>query len=153
MTEKESLLMLVVVLLIVSVMSIGLLLIKTKQALLARLSKSGRMQLLGAKTARTFGRYGSLASSDSEALQKVKKSKMHRGAIKDLLYGGLVELMRNRQYYYRSSAGVGYSHWTEEGKEALEEYMNMICDKVLQTESAEDDARAKELVLRELKGK
>jgi len=29
----------------------------------------------------------------------------------------------------------------------------MICDKVLQTESAEDDARAKELVLRELKGK
>jgi len=85
-------------------------------------------------------------------LQKVKKSKMDRQAVKDLMYGGIAELMRNRQYFYYSSVSSHYSHWTEEGHKALAEYMNVISHKMLETEEAELDKRAKDIVLNTLKG-
>jgi hypothetical protein len=81
----------------------------------------------------------------------VKKSKMDRPAIKDLVYGGMMELMRNRQYYYHSGINSTYSHWTDEGKEALAEFMTLVAAKMFESEEAELDARAKELVVRELK--
>jgi len=81
----------------------------------------------------------------------VKKSKMDRPAIKDLLYGGMIELMRNRQYYYNSGVNSTYNNWTEEGKAALADYMNLVAGKMWEAEQAELDARAKELVLKELR--
>ena len=41
---------------------------------------------------------------------------MQKGAIKDLVYGGLEEIKNNRNYYYHSSVGFGYSHLTDEAK-------------------------------------
>jgi len=77
---------------------------------------------------------------------------MDRQAIKDLMYGGVAELMRNRNYFYHSSVGAHYSHWTEEGHRALAEYMTVVGYKMLEAEEKDLDKRAKELVIKGLKG-
>lgn len=77
---------------------------------------------------------------------------MDRQAVKELMYGGIMELMRNRHYFYHSTVGAEYSHWTEEGQKALTEYMHLIGYKMLQAEEAELDKRAKDMVLKNLKG-
>jgi hypothetical protein len=115
--------------------------------------KSVQMQQLGAKIVRTHGRYVSLDFSDSAALQKVKKSNMQRSAIKDVIYGGVMEIMRNRQYYYHSSVGSAYSHFTEEGREVLMEFLNTMGGKMMEAEHEELNERAKQQVIAELKKK
>jgi hypothetical protein len=77
---------------------------------------------------------------------------MEQDAVKSLMYGGLQELMRNRRYYYHSTVGVSYSHWTEEGKTALIDYMNIIGFKMLEAEEIALNKRAKDLILKGLKG-
>ena len=109
------------------------------------------MQRLGTKIARTCGVYASRDSSDSAALKKVKKSKMQKGAIKDLVYGGLEEIMNNRNYFYHSSVGRDYSHLTEAGKQAVVEFVDLMAWKMKQAEDEDLDRRAKEQVLKELK--
>jgi hypothetical protein len=120
---------------------------------LVRWWKSVRMQRLGAKIVKTRIHSAFHVSSDSAALAKVKKSKMDRIAIKDLLYGGMMEMMRNRQYYYNSGVNSSYNSWTEEGQAALAEYMTLVAGKMWEAEQVELNARAKELVLTELKTK
>ena len=78
---------------------------------------------------------------------------MHKSAIKDLCYGGLVELINNGRYYYHSSVGAGYSHLTEDGKEAILEFMNMVAFKIKEAEDRDLDNRAKRQVLEQLKKK
>ena len=78
---------------------------------------------------------------------------MQKGAIKDLVYGGLEEILNNRNYYYSSSVGFGYSHFTEEGKLALTEFMDLMAYKIKEAENADLDRRAKEQVLEQLKKK
>lgn len=77
---------------------------------------------------------------------------MDKQAVKDLVFGGLHELMKDRKYYYHSSVGQSYSYWTEEGKEALHEYMNIMGWKLKEAEEAELNRRAKDLVVKGLKG-
>lgn len=77
---------------------------------------------------------------------------MDRSAIKEFMYGGILELMRNRHYFYNSTVGAEYSHWTEEGQKALADYMHIIGYKMLQAEEEELDKRAKAMVLKTLKG-
>ena len=76
---------------------------------------------------------------------------MQRPAIKDVVYGGMMEIMRNRQYYYHSSVGSTYSHFTDEGREVMIEFLNVIGGKMMEAEHDELDQRAKELVINELK--
>lgn len=76
---------------------------------------------------------------------------MEKGAVKDLLYGGLTELMNDKRYYYSSSIGSEYNHFTDEGKEALIEFMNTMGATMRRSETAELDKRAKDLVLKGLK--
>jgi hypothetical protein len=77
---------------------------------------------------------------------------MDKQAVKELMYGGVAELMRNRHYFYHSTIGTSYSHWTEEGHKALAEYMIIIGQKMLESEEAELNQRAKDLVMKGLKG-
>lgn len=77
---------------------------------------------------------------------------MDKDAVKDLMFGGIYELMRNRKYYYHSDVGQAYSYWTDEGKEALNEYMNVMGWKLKEAETAELNKRAKDLVIKGLKG-
>ena len=76
---------------------------------------------------------------------------MNKDAIKDMMFGGVTELVRNRRFYYYSSVGPQYSHWTEEGKQALVEYMEVMSYKMRQAEEAELEERAKQQTLNALK--
>lgn len=76
---------------------------------------------------------------------------MDKQALKDLTFGGITELMKNRQFYYFSAVGSQYSHWTEEGKSALHAYMELMAYKYHEAETAELDRRAKEMVIGALK--
>jgi hypothetical protein len=78
---------------------------------------------------------------------------MDSNAIKELLYGGVKELMNNREYYYHSSVSSDYSHWTTNGEKAIINYMSLIGCKILEIQAQELDKRAKELVIDGLKGK
>ncbi len=78
---------------------------------------------------------------------------MEKGAIKDLVYGGLEELITNNKYYYRSSVGRDYSHLTDQGKEAVAEFMDIMAWKIHEANNADLERRAKEQVMNALKGK
>lgn len=72
---------------------------------------------------------------------------MERESIKDLLYGGLCELMQNRRYFYHSSVTADYSHWTDEGEKAMVQYVTMMAARMLEADQEQLDQRAKELVM------
>jgi len=76
---------------------------------------------------------------------------MEKQAVKDLMYGSLTELMQNRRYYYHSSVGAEYCHWTEEGQLVLKQFMSEITKLIYAADQIDLDIRAKELVLKELK--
>lgn len=75
---------------------------------------------------------------------------MEKAAIKDLMYGGISELINNRRYYYKSSIS-GYDHWTDEGKDALNKFIKDITMYMREAEDADLDRRAKDIMLAELK--
>ena len=77
---------------------------------------------------------------------------MEKAALKDIMFGGVLELSRNSRYYYRSAVGESYSHWTEDGKEALQSLMDNLAWKLLEAEEVELNKRSKDLVLKGLKG-
>lgn len=71
--------------------------------------------------------------------------------MKDVLYGGITALMDRREHFYKSSVGPEYGHWTENGKEALHAFLEVMSVQIHTTEENELDRRAKDLVLKELK--
>jgi len=77
---------------------------------------------------------------------------MDKATIKELVYGGVAELMRNRRFYYHSPVGDSYSFWTPEGTQALLDFVMLMSKKMIEAEETELDSRAKEMVLKELKG-
>lgn len=78
---------------------------------------------------------------------------MEKRAIKDLVYGGMMEIINNRDYYYHSSVGAGYSHLTDSGEKAMTEFLNMVAFKMKEAEEADLNKRSKEMVMNALKGK
>lgn len=76
---------------------------------------------------------------------------MDKTAIKHMMYGGIKELMNDRRYYYNSGMGKNYSHFTDEGKQALQEFVSDIAVYITEAENSELDQRAKDMVLKELK--
>lgn len=77
---------------------------------------------------------------------------LEKNAVKELLYGGLMEMLKNRDYYYNSNIGSNYNHFTENGKEAIEAYLKVMADLMLKAEEESLNKRAKELVVKGLKG-
>ena len=77
---------------------------------------------------------------------------MKTSAIKDLMYGGILELMHNPEYYYNSGVGSRYSHFTDSGKEATCAFLLVMSEYMLIAEEDLLDKRAKELVIKGLKG-
>jgi len=67
--------------------------------------------------------------------------------IKNVMYGSIRELMRNRKYYYS-----GYhSHFTEEGKAVINDMLDMYGEKIQSAVKTEDEQRAKDMVFNSLK--
>ena len=77
---------------------------------------------------------------------------MDKQAIKHLLYGGIKELMNDRTYYYDSSVDKKYSHFTKSGEAAVQQFVTEIATFITAAEAVELDHRAKDMVLKELKG-
>ena len=77
---------------------------------------------------------------------------MDKQAIKEMMFGGLTELMKNRKYYHFSAIGSTYCFFTDEGEKALIEYMNLLGAKLCEAEEADLNKRAKDLVVKGLKG-
>lgn len=76
---------------------------------------------------------------------------MQKEAVKDLLYGGLLELLRNDKFYYCSSVGSNYNHFTEDGKLCVNAYLMQMAALILVAEEELTDKRAKAMVLSGLK--
>jgi hypothetical protein len=76
---------------------------------------------------------------------------MERAALKELMYGAIEEMMKNSKYYYHSSIGASYGHWTDIGKENLQEFLEIISHEVAKARAAEDEKRSRDLVMKELK--
>ena len=77
---------------------------------------------------------------------------MEKDAVKAIMYGGINELMNNRDYYHRSSVGSKYSTWTEKGMSVLMEYTLEMTQRIQDAEDKALDRRAKDLVIKGLKG-
>ena len=77
---------------------------------------------------------------------------LEKSALKDLLYGGISEILSNRHYYYHSSIGAEYSHFTDAGKAAMADYLNIMGAAMIKAEEASLNKRAKDLVINGLKG-
>lgn len=75
---------------------------------------------------------------------------MQKPALKDILYGGLQELMKNDDYFYRSSLGTKFNKWEPEGVKAVMELVNLVSGLMHDIEQEDLDQRAKEITLREL---
>jgi hypothetical protein len=77
---------------------------------------------------------------------------MDKAALKDLIYGGVNELIHNGKYYYHSSVGPEYCRFTDAGKVALDEFMTQMAITMYKVDAAELDKRAKDMVINGLKG-
>jgi len=76
---------------------------------------------------------------------------MDKRAVKEVMYGGIQEMCRNRQLYYKGISPE-YSHWTEEGKKALQSFMDMMSYQVIKAEEEDLKDRSKEMIIKGLKG-
>jgi len=93
----------------------------------------------------------SLGLGDLHRAKRSKGFKMEKQAIKQLMYGGIKELMADRRYYYNSGMGKNYSYFTDEGKVAVYEFVTEIASYITEAENKELDQRAKDMVMKELK--
>ena len=54
-----------------------------------------------------------------EALRMARKFDIKRSMHKDMVYGSLMELVKNKQVWHESTVSPEYSHLTEAGKDAI----------------------------------
>jgi len=90
--------------------------------------------------------------TDLERAKNYKGFVMDKQAIKELMYGGIKELMNNRHYFYRSSVNKDYSSFTTEGREVVQNFILDMARYIYEAEDRELDRRAKDMVMKELKG-
>lgn len=86
---------------------------------------------------------------------KVRFTTMRKTAVKDQLYGSIIEMMNNREYFYKSNIGKTheYSHWTDDGRAALMEFLEHHTKQMLLAEEKIIKERAKEMTFEALKAK
>jgi len=77
---------------------------------------------------------------------------MNKLAVKDSLYGAIAEMMNDPMFYYKSSAGAQFSHWTDIGKVELAQLMNIMSPVIDQVERDHQAFLAKTFVFATLKG-
>lgn len=95
------------------------------------------------KTGRVLERVGS-----HDGIPKM----LEKAAIKDLLYGGVMEILNNSDFYYNSRIDSGYNRFTDRGRAAMEEYLKTVAALMLKAEEESLNKRAKEMVINSLKG-
>ena len=71
--------------------------------------------------------------------------------IEKMLLGTIKEIVHDRDYFYYSTVGPEYCHLTDEGKEEVIKWVELMAPGMYKLEQEELDARAKKLVWDELK--
>ena len=72
---------------------------------------------------------------------------------KDVVYGSLLELSKNKLVWYESSIDSKYSHLTDEGKEAIIQVIENMFREMQDIEQQVINETAKQQTLDALKGK
>ena len=72
---------------------------------------------------------------------------------KDVVYGSLLELSKNKLVWYESSIDSKYSHLTDEGKEAIIQIIENMFREMQDIEQQVIKETAKQQTLDALKGK
>lgn len=72
---------------------------------------------------------------------------------KDVVYGSLLELSKNKLVWYESSIDSKYSHLTEEGKDAIIDVIENIFRELQTIEKETIKETAKQQTMNALKGK
>ena len=72
---------------------------------------------------------------------------------KDVVYGSLLELSKNKLVWYESSIDSKYSHLTDEGKEAIIDIIENMFREMQDIEQQVIKETAKQQTLDALKGK
>ncbi len=67
------------------------------------------------------------------------------------VYAGIYEILKDHRLYYHSKVGADYCHLTEEGEQAVLKWVSMMAPEMIKLEAQILDARAKQLVIDELK--
>ena len=69
------------------------------------------------------------------------------------IYAGIMAVLNDRNAYYQSGVGSNgaYNHLTDSGKEAILTYIEQFAPLMVKKQQLELDARAKQLVINELK--
>ena len=69
---------------------------------------------------------------------------MSQKLLKNQIYSGLLEILKDDKLYYKSIVGNNYCKFTEDGKDALIEYMTMMAPYILEKEKQEMEKFVKE---------
>jgi hypothetical protein len=91
--------------------------------------------------------------SISEALKMAKNFNIRRSMNKDLVYGGLLELSKNKLVWHESTVSPEYSHLTEDGKDAIIHIVENMFRGLQTIHNQEVKEEAKKQTLDTLKGK
>jgi hypothetical protein len=78
---------------------------------------------------------------------------MDKPLLKQVIYGALLEIVSDPDYYYYSSVGKEYSHFSDKGEQAIVDFAKIIAYNMLEARDEEDEQRSRDIVLNELKGK
>lgn len=78
---------------------------------------------------------------------------MDKESIKDIIWGGMMELMNNRNYFRRSSVDPKFSEWNPRGQEALHEFLEYLTPMIEQVRYDEVKKEAKQMTIDALRGK
>lgn len=76
---------------------------------------------------------------------------MKKELVKDILYSTLSAIAKNNTYYYHSGIDSKYSHFQENGREEVLEFVKIMIELIIKTEAQEIDERAKQIVMDGLK--
>jgi hypothetical protein len=82
-----------------------------------------------------------------------KNFNIRRSMNKDLVYGGLLELSKNKLVWHESTVSPEYSHLTEDGKDAIIHIVENMFRGLQTIHNQEVKEEAKKQTLDTLKGK
>ena len=80
-----------------------------------------------------------------------RKFEIKRAMNKDVVYGALLELAKNKQVWYHSNISPEYSHFTEDGKDAIVHVLQGMFRGLQEIEEQEIKEQAKKQTLDALK--
>ena len=66
-------------------------------------------------------------------------------------YAGIMEILKDKRLYYQSGVSGEYNNLTDEGKEAITEFISIMAPHMIKFENQMLDARSKKMMMDALK--